>query len=86
MITVAELKKQRAACNHEFLNHLDTEIQVLNKKGKLKYRADLTDAVDVIYVTAVLESCGFKVEHIKGDGGYGCLYERPYNYLHISWE
>lgn len=86
MITVAELKKQRMSMNQEFLNRLDTDIQVVNKKGKLKYRVDLPDAVDVDFICRELYNAGYIVQHLKGDGGFGCLHENPYNYLNISWE
>ena len=86
MITVAELKKERAEYNNEFLADLERVILALNKKGKLKYRADLTDAVDVKLITGELETAGFKVEHLKGGGGYEGLHDSSYNYLNISWE
>lgn len=86
MITVAELKKERAECNNEFLADLEIVIFALNKDGVLQYRAHLTDAIDVKLITGVLEMAGFKVEHLKGDGGYGCLHDSSYNYLNISWE
>ena len=86
MITVAELKKQRASFNQQFLDLLEREVSKANKEGKLTYRANLPDGIDEKFITDVLELAGFKVEHLKGDGGYGCLHENPYNYLNISWE